>query len=108
MVEAQGGDARMLERLLEIHRAPVLHEVPAPQSGKLARLDAGAIGRACIALGAGRAKATDAIDYAVGCDGFKKVGTTVERGEPLLRVHARSEGSLKAVLPMIEAGIAIE
>lgn len=108
MVEAQGGDTHMLGRLLEIHRAPVVREITAPRSGKLARLDAGAIGRACVALGAGRAKATDAIDYAVGCDGFKKVGTTVERGEPLLRVHARSEGSLQAVLPMIEAGIAVE
>ena len=29
-------------RILEIHHAPVIHEVPAPQSGKLTRLDAGA------------------------------------------------------------------
>ena len=108
MVEAQGGDARMLGRLLEIHQAPVVHEVPAPQSGKLARLDAGSIGRACVALGAGRTKATDAIDFAVGCDRFKKVGTAVERGETLLRIHARSENSLKAVLPLIESAIAIE
>jgi pyrimidine-nucleoside phosphorylase len=108
MVEAQGGDARMLGQLLEIHQAPVVHEFPAPRSGKLARLDAGSIGRACVALGAGRTKATDAIDFAVGCDRFKKVGTTVERGEALLRIHARSESSLKAVLPLIESAIAIE
>ncbi len=108
MVEAQGGDATALERMTEIHKAPIVHEFPAPHAGKLTRLDAGLVGRACVALGAGRTKATDAIDFAVGCDAFKKVGAQVERGEPLLRIHARTEASLHDVLPMIEAAITIE
>jgi pyrimidine-nucleoside phosphorylase len=107
MVEAQGGDATALERVTEIHRAPIIHDFPAPRAGQLTRLDAGCIGRACVALGAGRTKATDAIDFAVGCDALKKTGTTVERGEPLLRIHARSESSLQAVLPLIDSGITI-
>jgi len=107
MVEAQGGDATALERITEIHRAPIIHDFPAPQAGQLARLDAGCIGRACVALGAGRTKASDAIDFAVGCDAFKKVGVKVERGETLLRVHARSENSLQAVLPLLEAAVTI-
>jgi pyrimidine-nucleoside phosphorylase len=108
LVEAQGGDATALERITEIHRAPIIHEFPAPQAGRLSRLDAGLIGRACVALGAGRAQATDNIDFAVGCDAFKKVGATVERGEPLLRIHARTDTTLQTALSLISTAIIVE
>jgi len=107
MVEAQDGDASALERLTEIHRAPIIRDFPAPRSGRLIKLDAGCIGRACVALGAGRAKATDSIDFAVGCNRFKKVGTQVERGEPLLQIHARNEATLAIALRLIEPAVAI-
>jgi pyrimidine-nucleoside phosphorylase len=107
MVEAQGGDATALERITEVHRAPVIHEVCASQSGHLTRMDAGGIGRACVALGAGRAKASDTIDFAVGISAIQSVGAAVGRGDPLLRVHARSQATLQAALPLIEAAIAV-
>ena len=108
LVEAQNGDATALERLAEIHRAPVIHELCATHSGRLARMDAGGIGRACVALGAGRAKSSDTIDFAVGLSEIQPIGTTVQRGEPLLRIHARSDASLQAVLPLIAAAIRID
>lgn len=107
MVEAQGGDATALERITEVHRAPVIHEVRASQSGHITRMDAGGIGRACVLLGAGRAKASDAIDFAVGFSAIQSVGAAVGSGDPLLRVHARSDASLQAALPLIEAAIAV-
>ena len=107
LVEAQGGDAGALERMGEVHRASVIHEVCAGQSGRITRMDAGGIGRACVALGAGRAQAGDAIDLAVGVSAIQSVGATVARGEPLLRIHARSETSLAGVLPLIGAAIDI-
>ena len=107
MVEAQNGHASALERIEQVHRAPVIHDLPAPQSGKITRMDAGTIGRACVALGAGRAKASDAIDFAVGVSGIRKVGETIEKGEPLLRIHARSETSLQTVLPNFERAIEV-
>ena len=107
MVEAQGGDASALERIAEVHRAPHIHDLPAPAGGRIARMDAGTIGRACVALGAGRAKATDAIDFAVGLSAIRKVGETVERGESLLRIHARSAKSLRAVLPDFERAVEV-
>jgi pyrimidine-nucleoside phosphorylase len=108
MVEAQGGDATALERLADVHRAPVIREVPSPAAGTLRRMDAGIIGRACVQLGAGRAKASDTIDFAVGCDRIAKVGTRVERGDPLLRIHARSESSLEAALRAVGGAIEID
>ena len=107
LVEAQGGDAGALERMVEVHRAPIVHELCASQSGQVIRMDAGGIGRACVALGAGRAKASDTIDFAVGVSAIRSVGATVQRGEPLLRIHARSEASLRAVLPLIEAAVSV-
>ena len=51
------------------------------------------------------AKASDPIDFAVGVSAIHSVGTAVERGEPLLRIHARSAASLQAALPLIEAAV---
>ncbi len=107
MVEAQNGHASTLERIAQVHRAPVIHELPASCDGKISRMDAGTIGRACVALGAGRAKAADAIDFAVGVSAIRKVGETIAKGEPLLQIHARTDESLRAVLPAIAAGVEV-
>jgi len=90
MVEAQGGDASSLEKMREIHRAPVVTDVPAPADGKLAKLDALEIGRFCVELGAGRARAGDPVDFAVGVESLRKEGGQVVKGEPILRVHSRA------------------
>lgn len=89
MVEAQGGEVPVLEKLREVHRAPVVTEVCAPSAGKIIKLDALEIGRLCVELGAGRAQAGDPVDFAVGVECLRKEGAAVERGEPVLRVHSR-------------------
>ena len=89
MVEAQGGDAATLEKIREVHRAPVITDVAAAARGTLTKLDALEIGRLCVELGAGRAKAGDAVDFSVGVECLKKEGDAVERGEPVVRVHSR-------------------
>ena len=108
LVEAQCGDASALERLGEVHRAPVVKNLLSPQGGKLARMDAGQIGRACIALGAGRAKASDSVDFAVGIASISKVGSHVETGEPLLQIHARTSETLAEAVRLCEAAITVE
>ncbi len=107
MVEAQGGHAADTERILEIQRAPIIHTVAAPKTGAITRMDAALIGRACVALGAGRAKADDAVDFAVGCSGIKKVGTFVSKGDPIFTFHARDAVSLNAALFLGGQAIAI-
>jgi pyrimidine-nucleoside phosphorylase len=90
MVEAQGGDAAALEKMREVHRAAVVTEVVAPRDGTLGKLDALEIGRLCVELGAGRAKASDAVDFAVGVECLRKEGEQVAKGEVILRVYSRS------------------
>lgn len=89
MVEAQGGEASALEKLRGVHRAPVVTEVCASAAGKIIKLDALEVGRLCVELGAGRAKAGDPVDFAVGVECLRKEGAVVESGEPVLRVHSR-------------------
>ena len=107
LVEAQSGDATALDRLTERHRAPAVREFTSPASGVLRRMDADCIGRAVVALGGGRSRASDAIDFAVGISAIRKVGAIVEKGEILLRIHARTEASLDSVLPLIERAVIV-
>ncbi len=108
MVEAQGGDAIALERLADVHRAPVITELAAPHDGRIVAVDAGAIGRGCVALGGGRAKASDAIDFAVGFDRIAKIGTAVSAGEPLLRIHARDAATMDEVRPRLREAVRVQ
>ncbi len=101
MVAAQGGNVDALEKMTTVHRAPYIGELKAPASGVLTRMDAGGLGHAVLELGAGRSKAADPIDYAVGCDQIAKTGTHVQAGDVLLRVHARTKGALFRTLDVL-------
>lgn len=107
LVETQGGDATRLEKMTDVHRAPVRHGLEAERAGEITQLDAEAIGRASVLLGGGREQAGDAIDFAVGFSQLKKVGEVVECGEPLCFIHARSENALATVLPLVRSAIQI-
>ncbi len=108
LVEAQGGDASAMERILEIHRAPFQQQIRAERGGRLVRMDAEIIGRAVVLLGGGRAKASDAIDYAVGVSDIAKVGSPVDAGEPLLTIHARNADTLATALGWVERAVRVE
>ena len=104
MVEAQGGDLSAFERR---ERAPVIHDVRADRSGRLVKMDAAAIGRAALGLGAGRARTDDAIDPRVGFDRIAKTGTELAAGELLLRIHAATESAAETALAEVLGGIHI-
>lgn len=108
MVAAQGGDVGALEKIEKIHRAPVINTVKAGNSGQITRMDARAIGQAVLELGAGRARASDNIDFAVGCDQIAKTGRQIKAGETLIRIHAQSRSAAEAAEAMILEGIRVE
>lgn len=91
LVEAQGGDVSQVEDPGELPTAPIIVDVPSPQSGYLRRVDAREVGLAAMALGAGRKKKGEPVDHAVGLIILHNVGERVEEGDPLFVVHARSE-----------------
>jgi len=101
LVAAQGGNPADLPRLAELHRAPVIRELPAVASGLLTKADAGVIGQTALQLGAGRALASDAVDPAVGIDHLVKTGESVQAGQALCRIHARSEADAEMAASML-------
>jgi len=107
LVYAQDGDATMLEKILDQHQAPIIQPWPAKSAGVVKKMDAELIGRASVMLGAGRQKADDAIDFAVGFSKIKKVGEEVAVDEPLFMVHARNERSIVNITPLLQKAIAI-
>ena len=62
--------------------------VASPRAGFVARVDAEGIAQAAFELGAGRAKADDAIDFAAGVTLAVARGDRVEAGQPLAELAA--------------------
>jgi pyrimidine-nucleoside phosphorylase len=89
MVEAQGGDAAILEKGLPAARCVI--PVKSPSAGYLSALDAGLIGRAAVQLGAGRRTREAKIDAAAGIVCLKKIGDRLKKGEPFALLHCQSE-----------------
>ncbi len=108
LVESQSGNATALERIHDIHRAPLIEPFLSPVSGRIVRMDAGIIGRASVQLGAGRRQAADRIDFAVGFSDVKKIGESVAAGEPLATVHARSIHDLECARHAMAEACAVE
>ena len=102
LVQAQGGDADALTELHRIHAAPVVRDIPSPAGGELEAFDAGGIGQAALELGAGRARADDDVDFAVGFDGLAKCGQTIRAGQPLGRVHARDDAAAERAIAALQ------
>ena len=88
LVKAQGGDVSFVDHPEKLPKARLIEVVNAPESGFLSQVHARDVGEASVALGAGRAKKGDPIDYAVGFVIHHKVGDHVAKGEPLFTVHA--------------------
>jgi pyrimidine-nucleoside phosphorylase len=107
LVAAQGGDPKNLPRLAEIHQAPIRREMLAPITGQIAKVDAGMMGQAALQLGAGRAKATDGVDFAVGFDQLVKVGDPIHAGRPICRIHARNAVDFDMAEAMVEKAVRI-
>lgn len=108
LVEAQGGDARALENLANVHAAPVVGGFRSPSDGTVVRMDAGAIGRAAVQLGAGRKAATDSVNFAVGFSGISKIGERVAAGRPLATIHAMSQDDFDRASHGLRQAIAVE
>jgi thymidine phosphorylase len=89
MIRAQGGDGRVMRdpTLLEVASEEVAIE--APRDGYVVEVDALGIGLAAVAMGAGRTRADQEIDPAVGIYVDARPGMRVVRGQPLARLRVR-------------------
>ena len=102
MIRAQGGDLSV-----PLAEAPIRHEVVAPASGYLTRLDARAVGIAVWRLGAGRSRKEDPVSPTAGAICLRKPGEPVEAGEPVLVLHADDPDRLPPALAALDQATAI-
>lgn len=107
MISAQGGDPRVTDDASLFPSAKWREPVNAARSGYVSDVDAMGVALAALRLGAGRARAEDSVDHAVGIGELKKVGERVEAGSPLCVVHADSESALAEAKAMLEKTIVI-
>jgi pyrimidine-nucleoside phosphorylase len=107
IVEHQGGDPRVIDDYGRLPSTPDRDAVPAMRSGYLAGLEAERLGRAAVALGAGRATIDDRIDPAVGIEVLIEPGEPVRAGDAVLLIHHRAGRGLSESLPLITDAIHI-
>lgn len=104
MVERQGGTTNLPDAL---PTAAGTHEVRAKSGGYVRRVDAYAVGRAAVLLGAGRRQKDEVIDPTVGVEVLKKVGDSVEVGDVLLNLHYNLESKLEQALEVVSEAVEI-
>jgi len=107
MVRWQGGDPRVIDDPDKfLPRAPLKASVKAPGAGYLLRMDARTVGRASVVLGAGRARAEDAVDFGAGIMLRKKVGDRLAAGDAVADLYASDPAKLAEGKKMFESALA--
>lgn len=106
LVEAQGGDVRMVDAPELLPQASLVETLPAPCTGYIAKLDAQVVGLAAVDLGAGRLRKGDPIDHSVGLVLHKKVGDFARQGEALCTLHANDADRLAAAKERLRSAYA--
>jgi len=108
IIEAQGGDRRVIDDYARLPHATREEPVRAPRAGVVHAIDAGLVGRAAVALGAGRDRVDGIVNHAVGIEVVAPVGAQVREGDPVLVIHcddaARTALAADIVATAIEIG----
>ncbi|MBB5606597.1 MULTISPECIES: thymidine phosphorylase [unclassified Janthinobacterium] len=104
MVSALGGPADLIDNPdKHLEKAPFVVPAPALSAGFANVRDCRGIGLAVVALGGGRRRPTDAIDFAVGLTELVGLGEQVAAGQPLAMVHARTQEAAELAVKEIQA-----
>ena len=98
---------RVIDDYGRLPRAPDEYRVAAPRTGTVTTLDAEAVGRAAVALGAGRGTLDDIVDPGVGITVVAPPGAAVTAGEPVLILRHRGGRGLDEATELLEEAIGI-
>ena len=100
IVEAQGGDTKVIDDPEKLPKAKHVKKLPAPKRGYVHTIDAGQLARGVqiLAYGSG-----SKFDPAVGVAEMRKVGTQMKQGEALMMIHYNDEKRLKEAMDYFKA-----
>jgi len=106
MIRWQGGDTRVADEPEKfLPRARLSAEVKASGPGYLTGMDALTVGRASVVLGAGRARAEDAVDFGAGLMLRKKIGDRLASGEVIAALYASDAARLREGVKMFRSSL---
>jgi len=100
LIAGQGGDASVVDDPSRLPVAGHSKMLTAPRAGFVTSLDALLVGRAAVALGAGRDKKDDAVDLSAGILLHKKPGETVAAGEDVMELRFNDPSRLDAAVAL--------
>lgn len=108
MVAAQKGPSDFVERYDSYLPVAMLSKsVFAERSGIITAMDTRALGMSVVALGGGRRRATDPIDYSVGLTDMVRLGTHVDGQLPLAVIHANNEDDWQQAADAVRKAITL-
>jgi pyrimidine-nucleoside phosphorylase len=107
LVEAQGGDRRIVDDPSLLPQARAVEIYRAPDTGIVSQVEPRQIGRAIIELGGGRRTLDDVIDPSVGFVITVKPGDTVSEGEPIASVFAKDKAGVDTAFRALSQAITI-
>ena len=105
IVEAQGGNASVVDDPAILPQAPTQLVLSADEAGYIEEMDVRAIGNAAVSLGAGRRSLGARIDPAVGFYITKKTGDAVGAGEPWATIHAADARAAERAATELRAAV---
>ncbi|MDA8130042.1 MAG: thymidine phosphorylase [Elusimicrobia bacterium] len=107
MAKWQGSDPRVADDPdRHMPKAKLSKRILSKKAGFLTAMEARAVGFAAVALGAGRAKAEDAVDFGAGFVLAKKPGDRVKHGDLIATAYASSPSKLAEGVRMFEGSLA--
>ena len=107
MISAQGGDPAVCDDVTRLPQAKVIRPVCCGTGGWVQKMDTMALGMAAQAMGAGRMKLDDELDYSVGFVLQVRIGDRVTADSPLCVLHARSEEDADRAEQAVRAAVRI-
>ncbi|SFO30327.1 thymidine phosphorylase [Candidatus Pantoea varia] len=108
MVAAQQGPADFVERYDTYLPAPLLSKpVYADNPGIVSSMDTRALGLAVVAMGGGRQRASDSIDYSVGFSEMITLGERADAQRPLAMIHASSEDKWQQAAAAVKTALVL-
>ena len=107
MIKAQGGDPSVCDDVTRLPQAKVIRPVSCGVSGWVTKMNTMHLGLIAQAMGAGRLKVDDELDYSVGYVLNVRIGDRVEADSPLCVLHARSEEDADRAAAAIRTAVTI-
>ena len=107
-IERQGGDISFIDNYELLGTPNVKYEYKAQQSGFISHMNAEMIGKASAALGAGRARKEDTIDYTAGIKLLKKTSQKCKKGDTIAILYTSDETKIVAACEFLDNAIQYE